>query len=246
MIPALIARPLVARTFPIPRDGLVAWHDAQAVTGYADGAQFSTWLDRSGNANHLSGTVGSVNPLYRDGTTVEGINGHPCARIRNGTASCFFAYASHILSGASAGEIFVVAQVDADPPASTARSGFWYFNPSTFNTHHPWTDGNVYDSWGTTARKTVGNPAPSLAAMHIWNVNSQAAGWTAYLNGSVIYTTGTNTVRFSTGAETTPRIGTSTGKVEMDGLIGEIIVYTRSLSSDERTAVTNYLNARWS
>lgn len=243
MIPAGLW-PRAGSTLPIPKSGLVAWHDAQAITGYADNATINSWLDRSGNANHLSATS-SATPRYRDGAT-EGINGHPCIRIVNGTTACFFHYGSHILSGATAGEIYIVTKLDADPPATAARTGFWYFNPSTFNTNHPWTDGKIYDSWGTTDRKTVGDPTPSLAAMHIWHVNSRSGGWTAYLNGSVIHTTATNTVRFSTGAEATPRIGTSTSTVEMDGLIGEVIVYNRNLTNDEITGIDDYLNARWS
>lgn len=240
-IPALIARPLVVvNDTPFPY-GLVAWHDAQAISGPADGDDYDTWTDLSGRGAHLT-KAGTTSALYRDGTTVEGINGHACVRIVEDT-TCFFTYAADILSAAAAGEVFIVAQNDADPSASTGRAGFWSFAGSDYSAHHPYTDGKVYECWGRYARVDCGNPTDSLASMHTYNVISSASEWTVNLNGAELYTTGTNTVAFDASGV---RVGRSSGSTyNYAGLLGELVIFNRALSAGERTDVYDYLAARW-
>ncbi len=224
-------------------NGLVAWHDAQAITGNVEGDALMAWADGSGSSNPLS-SVGTTNPLYRDGAHADHINGHPCVRIV-ADATCYLQYASYILSGASAGEIFAVLKNDADPAASAGRSGLWAFSQSNFDVHHPYTDGKIYEAFGRASRVDCGNPAPSLAAMHVYNVLSRSGEWTVNLNGAQLYTTATNTVSFlSSGIF--PRIGRSQGSsYNYAGLIGEVLVFNRALTAQERTEVYNYLAAKW-
>ena len=240
-IPALIARPLViASDTPFPY-GLVAWHDAQDISGPADGDDLDQWDDGSGRGAHL-GKAGAVSALYRDGVTGENINGHACVRIV-ADATCYFTYAVDIISAAAAGEVFIVAQNDADPAATTGRSGFWEFTTANYAVHHPYTDGNVYEAWGRAARVDCGDPTDSLADMHIYNVISSASEWTVNLNGAELYTTGTNTVSFlSTGI----RVGRSAGSgYNYAGLFGELVIFNRALAAGERSDVYDYLAARW-
>jgi hypothetical protein len=219
----------------------VAWHDAQAISGLSDGDDVTQWDDLSGRGKHLA-EAGAASALYRDGSTVEGINGHECVRIPEDT-TCYFTYSADILSAAAAGEIFIVAENDADPAASQARSGFWSFADSDYSVHHPYTDSKVYEAWGRYARVDCGNPTDSLADMHIYNVISASDEWTVNINGAEQYTTGTNTVSF---ASTGVRIGRSSGSTyNYAGLFGEIVIFNRRLTSDERSDVYDYLAARW-
>ena len=240
-IPALIARPLgggVITPFPY---GLVAWHDAQAISGPADGDALDTWDDESGRGADLT-KAGTTSALYRDGTTGENINGHACVRIVADT-TCYFTYAADILSAAAAGEVFVVAQNDADPAASAGRSGFWSFAGSDFSVHHPYTDGKVYEVWGRGTRVDCGNPTDSLASMHVYNVISSASEWTVNLNTTQLYTTATNTVSFAASGV---RVGRSSGSTyNYAGLFGELVIFNRSLSAGEHSDVYDYLAAKW-
>jgi hypothetical protein len=224
---------------PFP-SGLVAWHDAQQIAGKADGDALDTWPGLEGLSHHLT-KAGATSALYRSGVG-ENINGHACVRIV-ADATCYFTYAMDILSAAAAGEVFVVAKNDADPAASEGRSGFWSFGTSDYRTHHPYTDGKLYEGWGRYARVDCGNPTANLAAMHVHNVSSQAAGWTVYLNGSVIYTTGTNTVNFGASGI---RVGRSSGTgANYAGVLGELVVFNRALSGPENAAVYATLAAKW-
>lgn len=242
MIPALIARPLrgLVNNTPFPYIP-AAWHDAQAISGLADGDDLTQWDDESGRSRHLT-EAGAVSALYRDGVTGENINGHACVRIVV-DSTCYFTYAADILGSAAAGEVFVVAQNDADPAASTGRSGFWSFNGSDYSVHHPYTDGKIYEAWGRYARVDCGNPTPSLASMHVYNVVSSASEWTVNLNGSQLYTTATNTPSFASSGI---RVGRSSGTgYNYAGLLGELVIFGRALTSGERSDVYDYLAAKW-
>ena len=239
-IPALIARPLGVVASPFPY-GVVARHDAQAISGPADGDAYDTWTDLSGRGAHL-GKAGTTSALYRNGTAGENINGHACIRIVVDT-TCYFTYATDILSAAAAGEVFVVAKNDYDPPGSTGRAGYWSFTSSDFSVHHPYTDGKIYEAWGRATRIDCGEPVDSLTAMDIYNVISSASEWTVRLNTTQLYTTATNTPSFlSTGI----RVGRSAASpYNWPGLFGELVIFNRALSSSERTDTYNYLAARW-
>ncbi|NIP33917.1 MAG: hypothetical protein GWN18_03155, partial [Thermoplasmata archaeon] len=90
----------------------------------------------------------------RDGVTGANINGHPCLDF-NGTDQLLGYGANYPLSGKTDAEIFIVLKMDADPAASAATSGLWLFNNLDFDAHHPYTDGQIYESWGRANRVVV-------------------------------------------------------------------------------------------
>lgn len=102
------------------------------------------------------------------------------------------------LSSLTSGHAFFVVKIDADPPGADAQTGIWDFGTGGFQSHYPYTDGNIYDRFGNTTRKTVGNPAASLASWRIYEVRSAASDWEAKLDGTSLHSTGTNTVGFQT------------------------------------------------
>ena len=103
------------------------------------------------------------------------------------------------LSALSAGTVHIVVKLDTDPPID-AHSGLWGMGSDVTGTHFPFSDGNIYDSFGTTVRKTVGNPGPTLTQWRIYSVWSDSNDWAAYLDGASLFTTATNTVGFFSGA----------------------------------------------
>ena len=62
--------------------GYQTWLKSNAITGYADGAQLTTWADVSGNSNDATGSGGS-RPYYRDNAG-DNVNGRPVVDFSGG------------------------------------------------------------------------------------------------------------------------------------------------------------------
>ena len=106
-------------------------------------------------------------------------------------------------------------------------------------------------SWwngGTAPAVNLGLAAGAPAIIYIQTVFdtsvSPAKTLRYYKNGTLISTvTDTNNVDISW---TSPRLGSINATlVFYDGLIGEIIIFSRTLKAEERTSVTNYLGKKW-
>lgn len=218
--------------------GLVLHHDAQAITGLNDGDTVDTWADESGNG-HTAAKYAGTSPMYRDGTTVEGINGHPAVRL--GSSAFFWYELDYLLASATEGEVFAVLQCDAE----SGVYGLWHWSASNASTHHPYGT-TIYEAFGTATRKTCGAPGSILSLPHYYNVISADGEYTVNINGSQLYTTATNTVSFLTSGGTGGFLGKSRDAYYFFGLIGELLIYDRQLSTAERAAVLSYLTGRWS
>lgn len=177
------------------------------------------WTPRTGTGDCTQGTA-NLRPVITAGA----IGGRPAYRLTNSPLTHWLL---PVLSSLTAAHMFVVVYPDADPGIG---GGTWWKlgNPGTTD-HTPFTDGVIYDSAGSTARKTVGNPTPSLAAPHVYDVISVSGEWTANLDGAQLFTTATNTVGWSA----TPTIG-STGN-PMNGYVGDVVIFDRKLTTDLAT-----------
>lgn len=213
---------------PSDIDGLHVWLSADTITGKSNGAALTTWADRSGNGYDATA---SGAPTYR--TSV--VNGEPVVRF-NGTTD-YFTF-GNVLTGLTAAEVFAVVKIDNDPPGAFAQGGLWRMDTDTVNsTFYPFTDTVVYLGFGTTARKTVGNPAPALTSPRLLNVSSASGAWTTRLDGTQLFTTGTNTVAWPAA----PLLGKSHGPYFLDGDIAEFLVFDHVLTADERANVNAYI-----
>ena len=116
-------------------------------------------------------------------------------------------FSSSIISGTPDGFATFIYKVDTDPPTANATSGpvLGDFGSPADANHWPWTDGNIYDDFGTTSRKTVGNPTPSLASFRLISQHSAASDFVVNIGGVQFYSTSTNTVGWSS----TQAIGSS-------------------------------------
>jgi len=216
----------IASFVPTDLSGITLW--LRAGVGYSSG----TWLDQSGAGHNFTQASGPAQP------TTGTIAGQP-ALVFNGTSQ-YLSSAASAFSGQTAGEAFIVMQLDADPPA-TGAGGLWTFGTGASD-HTPFTDGVIYSGWGSDTRKTTVDPATSMAsAACIYNIRSAANAWSSHLNGTQLFTTATNSVAFPSVCVIGS--GNVAGSVFHKGKIGEVLVFNRVLTSDERTSNLAYLGS---
>ena len=98
----------------------------------------------------------------------------------------------------------------------------------------------IFDEFGTNSTKN-NIAAPPLNQLRIYNVRSAAGNWANRLDGSVLFSTGSNTVSFSA----TPWIARNVGSNHFDGTMSEIILYNTVLNTAQRNIVENYLSSKY-
>lgn len=219
---------------PADIPGLRLWLKADALS-LANNDPVATWPDSSGNGNDATAT-GTVRPTYKTNQ----INSTLPAVFFDGTAPNYLTFADNAFSSFTAAEIFIVVKILADPPPSGATSGIWKLYPDDGTTHYPFTDGTIYDQFGSTVRKTVGNPGPTLAAWRLYEVRSVTNDWQCYLDGASLFSTATNTVGFPVSA----RIGDG-DSISLNGYIAEVCMFNKGLNSTERQQMWDYIESKY-
>jgi hypothetical protein len=214
---------------------LVRWYRPEGLAGYADDDPIDTWPDES-SVNADATQLLTARPTKKDSI----INGLPVARFDG--LNDYFNIGD--LSSLTEGEVFMVVRVNVDPPEAGAQSGIWHLGTSGDASHYPFTDGNIYDSFGSTVRKTVGDPTPALSSWRIVNVHSASNDWAFKIDGVTIFSTGTNTVSFPSSA-LLGRCDPLPGNVFLDGDIAEYIQCSRKLVNGERANIASYLQSKF-
>ncbi len=199
------------------------------------GDRVDTWLDESGHGRHATQTVGAAKPEIALNRFGSGLG------VRFRLVEFAFSYLNlpNFLTGFTEGEVFLIFKRDNDPALDHERSGLWSLGAvSGQNVHIPWIDGNVYESFGSTARKSAGDPPFSLSSDYrIYNLSSKAGEWIARLDGGLFYTTATNDVDWTT----TPSLGGMVASaIWLEGCIDEMVLFSRVLTSDERASMHSY------
>lgn len=195
----------------------------------------ATAVDTSGNSGDFTQATSGKRPALRGGASL--LNGHLVVE-HDGSNDTFD---GPDLSGLTNGHAFIVVKIDTDPPAAGGFTGLWTFGTNLDNTHFPYTDGNIYDGFATTVRKTVGNPGPSLTSWRIYEVRSAAGDWEALLDGISLFSTATNTVGFRAA----PKLGSDGGEgVFLDGRWAYFAIFP-ALTSGEAAAMRSWLQARF-
>jgi len=179
--------------------------------------------------------IGTNTPTYN----ATGLNSLPSFDF-NGTSNYMTVPNMGLGLGTISAEVFAVGQRDADPPTDPT-SGFWFYGSQAgVDNHVPYADGNIYDGWGTSVRKTVGNPASSMASKFLYNISTASGAWTVRLNGTQIYTTASNTV----GWRTSPLLGKSDGSFFYKGKFGSILILN-IVTTTQRTLINAYFNTKY-
>lgn len=202
----------------------------------SDGDLVAGWQDKSGSGRHMTQSTSGNRPAYK----VSILNSKPVVR---------FDGSNDVLAGAnltalSAAEAFIVVKIgQADPPPSGSGTGLWHYGSDPQATHYPYSDGNVYDNFGTNSRKGLGNPTPALDAFRLYNVTTKSGGWTARIDGTQVYTTASNTVGFRSSCELGS--GLSGSGPAFIGDVAEVIIYSAELSAGDRDVVEAYIAAKY-
>jgi hypothetical protein len=206
----------------MPTNGLVIHYAARLVSGTNDGERMYSMPDFSINKYHGVQTAAGFGPLYK----VNQINGLPAFQFD----SAQYINMSNVFSGLTSATIKIVVKTKNDPSSSAADSGLWSITTAAQTGHFPYTDGVIYETAGTDTRKTVGDPATTLAQWNLYATVTKSAGYTNKLNTTVIFSTGANTVGFSTA----PKLGTSSaGVFDFGGYVAELLIWDHELSATE-------------
>ena len=226
------------------RSDQAIYKDLGSTPATADGDAVEQWNDLSGNSNNAIYEVTHTAPKLRT-SAVNGQNAIEflASDIRE------FVFTSHILDGLTSGEVFVVLKSDNDPATSYAAGQLYRFgNADPFDTYvtYPNADGlngDLLEVFGTTVQKNCGNPTPSFSSTYrVYNAYSASADWQNFIDGTSLFSTGTNTV----GWPTTPKLGCGINAgFSWSGRIAEFLFYKHKLSGTDRATVTAYLGARY-
>ena len=273
MSPRLL-RPRASGSFtPKSISGLAAWYDAADATTLTIATGVSAWADKSGNGRTLrqatgnnqpaSGTrtIGGKNALDFDGTNdvlsyVDG-SAVPIYDVDIGTpraTTVFGVFASD--TGNAVRDVM-----------SLQRTGKNSNDVGVYIRRHTNLSGSIEFAAGAgdstsndqaSKNNIRGFANTSTSAMVVSVVLSASAStYEAQLNG----TTHSLTLRYGTlGVSGFMQEGTGSHTIDIgatrnasnalsssiwDGIIGEILVYTRAVTSTERSAITRYLGTKW-
>ena len=211
---------------PLPTDGIRLWLKADAGTVNP----LTLWRDQSGNDNDaVQLDFGS-----RPSIVADSINGLPTVHF----SGAQWLNLPDLMSGATAGEIFLVLRGNQDMPLQAY--GLMSFGGG-YESYYPYVDGVIYENFGSTVRYTVGNPWQPLDNYHVFNVSSQNGDWEARINGLLQYQSLINAVYFPSS----PLLAHNSLYGAFVGDIAEVIIYGRALNPSERTGVEKYLDARY-
>lgn len=214
---------------------LAIWLKADTIAG-TTGDSVSTWSDNSGNARDFTVPVGSNAP------TLQAADLNSQNTIRFTRTNTTRLKGSSISGIGSSGSLYYVWKAVSDPGAS-GDNGPTAFGTDSGNANHtPFTDGKIYNGDLSSARKTMTDPATSLAQYNILGNTSASADFKYYINGVQFFTTGTNTVGFST----TPQVGRGRdGANGSDGWLAEVVLVVDDVTSTTRQLVEGYLAYKW-
>lgn len=220
-------------TAPTDIASCILWLDSEMGRTPSTG-RITQWDDQSGHGNHFTNGSGSGFTV-----AVADYNGHDT--LKGGFSD--YMVGPNLFSGATVGEAILFGRCLFDPPGTSDQTRMWSFGTSGQESHYPWVSGDVYDDWGSTTRQATGNPTLDLStAFRTYDVLSKAGEWTSRIDGSVHYTTATNTVGFSSTPALGRRVG---GGVGWDGRYAGVYMFNAELTSTERSDMLAYIANRF-
>jgi len=222
---------------PASDANLHIWHKGSSLTG-SNGSSVSTWVDSSGHSYDSTGGNG----VTLDTTGLNSIN-----VVNSPGASSPGMNIANVLSGLTEAAIYAVVKATTDPPGVSSNSGGWSFTGSgdytSVGNHYPFTDGVVYDGFGSTTRKTTGNPTVALTTWHIVSMHSKSASYEMWINGTLHYSTGINTVGWAgVGAA---RLFHGQATSYFDGKVAEVFLMSNFGDTTSRQKAEGYLAHRF-
>ena len=223
-----------------PTAGLAGHYDASLIGGVnfpgasGSGNPIDTWIDQSGNSNDFGQAVVGQRPIWISGAQ----NGLGAVKFDRSLSQ--FLERAAFISGASAGEMFLVMKVT---DAAAVISGWERFGSDSLEDLDTWDiSDRVFCGFGSTTRKEVANaPNPIVRTWHLDEIHSRTGNY-EYLQNNVS--------RFSTAASTAGWTGSNFNLAKsitlyQGGEWGELLIYDAEKSAQERTDIQSYLNTKW-
>jgi len=221
----VLVNPFWASAAPfVPTDiaNCILWLDASN-----RGVTTNTWDDLSGTGNHFTSSSAAKFPTFSGGAaTFDGTDdevGGPVGMISS-----------------AAGEIFLRMKRYADN-GDTGNNTGWMAWGTDSNQDHFTYGSTIYTHFGSTARKTVGNPSWDTSTFSTINIWSAASDWAFNRNGTLEYSTASNTVSWLLSPSTF-HIGWSFSTYYFQGDIKSVVLFNRKLSASERTDMETYMS----
>lgn len=202
-----------------------------ANTGVAVDAAVAQINDTSGNGNHATQATAGSRPLLRQSGSLYYIE-------LDGTDD-FMTLPTALLTGWSEGTGIFATKRPVDPPPVSYGPVLGDFGSDALANHYPFQDGNVYEDFLSTARKSCGDPG-DCAAWHVGDFRSGANNFKASYNGTDYFSTATNTV----GVGSAPLLGkeSQTAAIYI-GFIGRVIVINRVLTGADLANARTWVGA---
>lgn len=222
-VPGPVTTGLVAATQPPLRlSNCVLWLEAHAVTGLADGAALSPWLDASGGGKDFSQGTAGLKPLYKTGQ-------------KNGYAGVYFDATNDTMTGSlsisNPYTIFVVYASNAG-----AGGGHRLLQGASNN----WLMGPYDGAFKFYNGGFIAGPTASAGLYKCQHVVADSGGAEMFINN---VSQGSNA---NTTAPGTLVIGPGGAFAEVaDSTVLEIIAYSDKKSTADQTVIYNYLKDKY-
>jgi hypothetical protein len=225
--------------------GLKLWWRADVgLTTSVDGfgnTIVSTFGDQSGNSNHGTWTGARAR-------VITNVTGNLPAVFFDGTAGFLYELPINAFSGITAAQMFMAIKTEEAPVGvGTNVSGLYDFSRESTNSwagHYPWSDGTIYDTFGSSTRFNFASPG-GLTSWHRLCIKAEASGYQMWKNNTSVHSNATSCG--SNWISNRPRFGAWTlsgSNYRFKGYLLEIFMYDNVLSSGDRATVDQYLSDR--
>lgn len=233
---------------------LTGWFDATDATSYTEtSGQISEWRDKSGSNNHIAQTTANNRPTLFESS---GDTQNTTRAAINGRQGIFFdgvndrLVTDNTVTSGQSRTVFVIARRTNNTTNATAAC----FGLTTVTGVARW-----LCRYGRSADLSVGGDSnttnqtiSSLLAWdtnHVvcWSQNGTNRNLSYFFNGTSQAITGNPPVNQTSFAGLTvgALVGGSSIIQFMNGIIGELVIYNRELTADERSIVTRGLGIKW-
>jgi hypothetical protein len=173
---------------PAPERSTVLWLKADELSG-SDGDRVTTIPDASGNGNDFDAQDvlrrGVLRVANKNGLNVLEFDG-------SGGNGTWYIGSDNMFAAVTEGATMYAVVRNDNENNSILHS----FGGKDATYHFPFSDGNIYDGFGSSSRKSVGNPAPTMVEWRLYTWKSRDGEWKLFMDGAQIFTTATNTLDF--------------------------------------------------
>ncbi len=228
-----------AATVPGHISGLTVHYKADTGVDVDGSNGVATWHDQSGLGNDASQGNSGNRPVLVANT----VNSLPALHFNGGGSVLNL---PNVLSSATAGELVVAVRAAAN---TSGQDGRLFASLAAYGTTiYPNSAGEITEGFGSASGKNLGTPGVDLTQFRIYDVAASSTTWTAQLDGKYLHSSSVNTPGFGSAS---PLLGADhTGPYNslaswFAGDVAEILVYNRTLTTAERSALGAYLKAKY-